>query len=442
MKRALSIVLCALMLLGLFATTASAADAPVKLRVWAHWGSEQRRPTINKIVERFNELYKDQGIQAEYVFVPFDELETKLIAAVTGKNPPDVVITAIEAVNIKATRNQASDITDYLSPETKAKFYDRYWDSALYNDRVYALPFNTDTRMLYYNKTMFADAGVDAEAIKTWDDLVAAADALDAKFAGQGNYKAAFLPQLGNFGFDSVAISNGGTVFDVPMNPDKCTLNSPNNIEALNYMKMWNDRYGKTIVQSMLDNSGSGAQDYFISGQVAIFGQTCNYIATLAKYGKNEAGNWTIDYGTIEMPVGPSWKEGDARAVGGGFVATVPFGVKDIAAATKFAEFMTCGEAASIWAVEQKDVMCAIAANEQPELSGSIGWDMTLKLLAQTQTARRHIYCPDSATVKDQYVNRIVKDFEEGADPKAVLDEATETIEGKIANDKAIFGVQ
>ncbi len=86
-------------------------------------------------------------------------------------------------------RKQAQDITDYIEADTQAKFYDRYWNAGLYNDRVYALPFNTDTRMIFYNKTMFADAGVDAAAIKTWDDLLGAADKLDAKFNGQGTFR-------------------------------------------------------------------------------------------------------------------------------------------------------------------------------------------------------------------------------------------------------------
>lgn len=443
MKKILSLALCTVMLLTLCALPiAASAEAPVKLLVWAHWGSEQRRPTIEKIISRFNALYKDQNIEAEYVFVPFDELETKMVAAVAGGNPPDVVITALEAVNIKAMRQQATDITDYLSPETKDKFYGRYWEAALYEDRVYALPFNTDTRMLFYNKAMFEQAGVDAQAIQTWDDLLAAADKLDAKFAGVDNYKVAFLPQLGNLGFDSVAMSNGGTIFDDPLNPDACVIDSQNNIEALTYMQTWNNRYGKTVVQGMLENTGSGAQDYFISGQVAILGSVCNYIATLQKYGVDEGGNWIIDYGTIKMPVGPSWQEGDARAIGGGFVATVPFGAANPAAATKFAEFMTCGEAASIWAVEQKDVMCAVAANEQPEMAGAVGWDMVLDLLKDTQASRRHVYCPDSNTTKDQQTNRIIRDFEAGVTPEMVLREAKEILDEKIENDRMILGAQ
>lgn len=443
MKKALSIVLCACMLLGLLMPFASAetATAEPTLTVWAHWGSEQRRPTINKIIEQFNEKYAAEGIVAEYVYVPFDELETKYIAAVAGggEELPDVVITAIESVNVKAMRNQAADITDFLSEGAKDKYYAPYWNAAIYNDRVYALPFNTDTRLLYYNKAMFTEAGVDAAAIKTWDDLVAAADRLDAKFAGTGAYKAAFLPQLGNFGFDMVAMTNGGQMFDDLMNPDVCTLNTKNNVEALEFMKLWNDRYGQTVVQGMLDNSGSGAQDYFISGQVAIYGHTCNYIATLNMYGKNEAGEWTIDYGTIEMPVGPSYVAGSNRANGGGFVATVPYGVQDLAAATKFAEFMT-NEGAAIWAVEQKDVMCATAANEQEVLTEANGWDTVLALLPLTQTSRRHVNAPDAGTVKDQQVNRIVKDFEQGVTAQEVLDEAARVINDNIATDRMLMG--
>ena len=79
-------------------TTAPAGDEleAATLRVWAHWGSEQRRPSVNKMVEGFNAMYADKGLKAEYVFVPFGDLETKLIASVTAGNPPNAAVTAIE----------------------------------------------------------------------------------------------------------------------------------------------------------------------------------------------------------------------------------------------------------------------------------------------------------------------------------------------------------
>jgi multiple sugar transport system substrate-binding protein len=422
------------------ATAASTDMQPAKLRMWAHWGSEQRRPTIDKMIQMFNDKYADNGVSAEYVYVPFDSIETKYVASVTAGSPPDVVISAIEAVNTKAMRNQAEDITDYVSPDTQGKFYDKYWQAALYNDRVYALPFNTDTRFIFYNKSMFSQAGVDASTIKTWDDLTAAADKLDATFKGQGNYKAAFLPMIGNFGYSSVAISDGAHTWDDDMNPDVCTLDSPANIESLNYMKTWCDRYGKDLVQSMEAQSGSGANDYFISGQVAMIGNVCNYIATLEQYDKDDSGNWIVDYDTFTMPTGPSWTEGDPRAAGGGFVATVGYGTKNPLDATRLAEYMTCGDAANVWAVEQKDVMCCEAANEQPELAGATGWDRVLELLPLTQTSRRNVYDPDASTSEDKYVNMIIKDFDDSMTPEQCLQAATKEINDEVDNEKFIFG--
>lgn len=460
-KRILSIALCALMTAGLAgcagnatssapaanngtdsngASTPAASSGPVSLRMWAHWGSEQRRPTIEKIIAGFNEKYAGDQISAEYVYVPFDEIRTKLVASVAAGNPPDVAINSIEAVNVRAMRKQATDITDYLAEGTKDVFYEQYWQTGLYKDRVYAIPFNTDTRMVYYNKDMFETAGIKVEDIKTWDDMFTISDKLDAALKGQGSYKAAFIPVLGNFSYDAIATSNNALTWDNPMDPDKCTLDNAQNVETLEHMKKWSERNGQVLTQSMLGSNGSGAQDSFISGQVAMWGNTCNYIATLEKYGKTESGEWNINYGTFIYPQGPSAGDSKIRSFGGGFVAEVPFGVKDPAAATKLAEYM-CNEGAEIWGVEQKDVMCSIKANESPELAGSIGWDMVVELLPMTQIIRHNPYYSDYTTVKDSAINRIVKDFDPTAtDSKAVLTEAKTQIEKKIADEKAILG--
>lgn len=425
-------------------TTAPAGDEleAATLRVWAHWGSEQRRPTVNKMVEGFNALYADKGLKAEYVFVPFGDLETKLIASVTAGNPPNAAITAIEDVGVKAMRKQSTDITDYLQEGTRELYYDKYFDAVLYNDRVYALPFNTDTRLLFCNAKMMAEAGLptaeDFKAqIKTWDDLFALTEKLDKK-AADGTYEVfTFLPQIGNFGFGTLVFDNGGGHFDNPITPDKPTVNSAQNKEVLDYMKKWSDHYGQTEVQSLL-NSAAGANDYFISGKVAIFGQVCNYIATIEKYGNTE-GNEPFEYYAVPMPAGPSAPNGQYGAWGGGFVVNVPFGASNPKESTRFLEYFTGNEAATIWALEQKDVMCNIVANENPELSKNAAWAAVLDIMPFTQSTRRHPFAPNAGSKVDEAVNKIVKDFTE-TDTQKVLDEAQATIEKMIADDKLIWG--
>ncbi|MDF2542856.1 MAG: hypothetical protein K0S47_2574 [Herbinix sp.] len=407
---------------------------PVKLRLWAHWGSEQRRPTINKIVEKFNEKYADQGISVEYVYVPFDDIETKMIASVTAGNPANVVVSAIEATNVKAMRNQAADITDYLTPGIEEKFYDKYWDMVKWEDRVYAVPFNTDTRLVYYNKTMFADAGVKVEDIKTWDDMINACKTLDAKFQGTGDYMLAFNPVLGNFGFDTLAINNGGGLWDDNFNPNVPMANRKENIETLEHMKVYADMYGMDLLQATMAANAGGAQDLFLSKKVAMIGQTCNYIATIETYNAEAQ----IDYGVFPYPAGPSNPTGEPAAWGGGFVCTVPYGAPNPKESTLLAEFMAT-EGAAIWAQEQKDVMCSVEANENPAMASSVGWTETLALMNNTYGTRRHIYAPNAGTFMGEAVDSIVKNYT-ATDVTAALNTAQDKIVAKIEEEKFIFG--
>lgn len=55
-------------------------------------------------------------------------------------------------------------------------------DVVSYDGHVYALPTDTDVRMLWYNKKLFTDAGIAMPwAPKTWDDVLAAAKEIKAK---------------------------------------------------------------------------------------------------------------------------------------------------------------------------------------------------------------------------------------------------------------------
>lgn len=434
----LTALLLTLLMVAVFAFGALGALAeqePIKLRFWAHWGSEQRRPTINKIVEMFNEAYKDQNIQAEYVYVPYGDIETKMIASVTAGNPASVVITAIEDVAVKAMRNQAEDITPYLTPGIQDRFYAKYWDMASFDGKVYAIPFNTDTRLIYYNKAMFEKAGVDPAQIKTWEDFQNACVTLDEALKDEPNYMLAFYPTLGNFGFDTIAMANGSNgIFDNNINPDKVNLTSKENVEALTFMKWFADRYGQEKVQATDAANAGGAQDLFLSGKVAMFGHTCNYIATIAKY-NDEA---KVDYGVFPLPAGPSAPDGQTGAWGGGFVATVPFGTKHPKEATLLAEFIAT-EGAKVWAMEQKDVMCDIEANENPAMAESVGWTEVLDLMNYTKGTRNHIFARNAGGIKDDAVNAIMKNFT-ATDPMTVLQEATDKINKVIEDEKFIFG--
>jgi multiple sugar transport system substrate-binding protein len=264
--------------------------------------------------------------------------------------------------------------------------------------------------------------------------MINACKTLDTKFKGTGDYMLAFDPILGNFGFDTLAYDNGGGIWGDNMNPQNPTVNSPQNIETLEHMKVYADMYGQDLIQAAMAANAGGAQDLFLSGKVAMIGNVCNYIATIEMYNAEAQ----VDYGVFPYPAGPSSKTGTPASSGGGFVCTVPYGADHPKESTLLAEFMAT-DGAKIWAQEQKDVMCDIEANENPAMANSVGWTETLDLMKNTFGTRRQIYAPNASSFVGDAVNAIAMNYT-ATDVKAALDDAQAKVEQAIQDEKFIFG--
>src|SRR5690606_35771316 len=90
---------------------------------------------------------------------------------------------------------------------------DAFWPATVaavgWQGSTYALPLETDVRVLFYNKDLFAEAGLDPEAPpSTWDELAAASDALTVLEDGRIQ-QLGFGPTLGNTYFPLYAMLNG-----------------------------------------------------------------------------------------------------------------------------------------------------------------------------------------------------------------------------------------
>ena len=79
-------------------------------------------------------------------------------------NPPDVIIQDIRTVTHRAEAKQATDLTGSDRERGDGftdQFYPQLMDAMMYEGHAYGLPYVTDTRILYYDKDAFAEAGLD-----------------------------------------------------------------------------------------------------------------------------------------------------------------------------------------------------------------------------------------------------------------------------------------
>jgi len=349
--------------------------AKVTLDFWTFWGSETRRPIIEKIIDDFNK--SQDRIVVKHTYLPFGDIWTKNLASIAAGNPADVIINDYADVNLRASKNQNTNLSEYLKKDDiESQFYPELWKNVLYKNEAYALPFNTDTRLLYYNKKAFQEAGLDPEQPpKTWAELEEYAQKLDKK-NGNGYERVGFYPLWGDFGVDSWLINGDGGNGYFGEN-DQIAINTPGKVSTLEWLKSWQDRLGRQTVDAMKADFGSGVSDPFISGKVAMYIQTGTYNTQIEEFGKD------LEIGVAPIP---EREAGSGHwSSGGGFVVEIPKGAKHPDEAWEFMKYLTGVEAQKYWALKNFDNVANIQAAEDPEANKNAVYKASVENLADTK---------------------------------------------------------
>ncbi|WP_043933546.1 ABC transporter substrate-binding protein [Bacillus sp. EB01] len=400
MKKGVYLFLSVLLLVGVLAgcsgdnasTSANTKDGKVVIDFWTFWGSETRRPIIEKIVKDFNE--SQDKIEVKHTFLPWGDIWTKNLASVAAGNPADVVVNDINSVAQRAENKQAEDLSKYLDDSFKDQFYPHLWETVEYKGKPYAVPFNTDTRLLFYNKKLFKEAGLDPnKPPTTWAELEEYAKKLDVK-KGNKFDRFGFYPLWGNIGANSWMVSaDGGRGF---IDNGELAINTPKKVEALEWLTKWQDHYGEKNVQAFKAEFGSEQANPFISGKVAMMVEVGTFYTQLRDYGKD------MEFGVAPIP---AYDESSKNwADGGGFVVEIPKGSDNPEEAAEFIKYLTSKQAQQYWGEKNFDnvanIEAAKAVAESLDGQGKEVYEMTVKNLETTQMFPVPLEYPD-------YQNRI-----------------------------------
>jgi len=297
--------------------------------------------SLEEIIANYN-AENTKGIEVKNVYIAQtqgSQSDEKLLTAVAGGNPPALHYADRFTVPQFAHQGFFTNITDQVNaagvkPE---EFYPFAWEEATYKDGVYALPFDTDTRALWYNKDLMAEAGVDPEKPpQTLDELKALTAALTVKDANGRVTRHGFIPLydqawLYTWGFDF------GGQFQDPATK-RITFADPKVVASMEWLKGFTDEIGIDEIDAFLSACAGSAcndlNDPFWTGQTVM---TCSgnwKVAQMHEYKPN--GN----YGVVPMP-GPEGPAPDASWAGGWSWA-IPMGYKDVDAAFD-ALYYLCG---------------------------------------------------------------------------------------------------
>ncbi|MET8440455.1 sugar ABC transporter substrate-binding protein [[Kitasatospora] papulosa] len=149
-------------------------ESPKTLTYWASNQGPSIEADKKILTPELKKFEKETGIKVKLEVVPWADLLNRILAATTSGQGPDVL-------NIGNTWSASLQSTGALLPWDDENFEaiggrDRFIDSAVASagkegEPPAAVPLYSLSYALYYNKKMFADAGITAPPA-TWDQLV------------------------------------------------------------------------------------------------------------------------------------------------------------------------------------------------------------------------------------------------------------------------------
>lgn len=244
---------------AVFALGWNAARAET-VRFTAAYYSAKTGPYLEEMAKEFHA--KNPGIDVKVEVVNWDNLLQKLQTDISGGTNSDLSIIGTRWLLDFVKDGQAEPLDHFMTPEFKNRFIGTFLAPGQIGGKTYGLPIAASARALFYNKDLFAKAGL-SEPPATWDDVAADAEKLKAK-------------GIAGFGLQGKAIetdvywyyalwSYGGDVVDAQ---DKAAFDSAAGVKALTMYKSLIDR-GLTE-QGVTNYTREDLQNLFKQGRVAM----------------------------------------------------------------------------------------------------------------------------------------------------------------------------
>ncbi|GIO98580.1 sugar ABC transporter substrate-binding protein [Paenibacillus lautus] len=263
----------------------NASGAATTLR-FATWDTGDALKIEQEIAKKFEESHPGTKVQVEAYADGFDQ---KLAAGFGAANPPDVMYMwdfptyhqSLEPLDGYASKDEDLNIDD---------FYQGLFNYGKIDNQLYGIPAGFTTRVVYYNKKMFDDAGIAYPSDGwTWTEFQENAQKLTDKSKKQ--YGFGVRAENDTYDLQGFVWSNGGSFISEDGTTIEGYMNSKETAEAI---QMLGDmlKNGSAVL-----TGGKGQQsgeDIFKAGKIAMWESG---IWPLESF--REAG---IDVGTVEMP--------------------------------------------------------------------------------------------------------------------------------------------
>lgn len=242
--------------------------------------------------DQFTETFKDRtGITAEVQIINWNDIDQQTSTMIQTGNAPDIL--HLNKFASYAAEDLLYSADEVLPEEVVADIFPAFVESGSYDGNFYGFPAGSGARALFYNKDLFAQAGIDAPPT-TWTEFVDAAEKITALGDGTVGYAQPLGPEEAQAEFAIWLFNNGGAFKD----GQDWVLDSPESVDTLEFLRSLSVEDGVTQPNPGRTNRTDGAFPLFQQGKAGMvvgFGPLSRAL---------DADNPDIDYGIAPMPAG------------------------------------------------------------------------------------------------------------------------------------------
>jgi len=333
------------------------AISQTQLKFWFNSSlGAHEKSAYQKAADAFRQ--KNPNVKVSVEVVPGSETDVaKLMTAVRSGAGPDIAVIDRFTVAQRAASGLLVDLTPLIAKEGKdlsQEYSEAPWQEVLYQKKVYALPTNTDARVLFYNKQLLKEAGVDLSEFDPAKGPIDPQRFKEIAFKlnktdSSGAYtRIGFVPWLEQGWGYTWGFAFGGSFFDFAN--CKVTATDPGVVKGYQFVYDWakalDPQKARTFVDTYWQWPSVGtlpdSQMPFFTGKVA-FVISGNWVfATM----KDAAPN--LDYGVTYIPA----PNGQKTSWSGGWSVAILQGGKNIEAAYQLLRFVAGEEGQTLLAKE------------------------------------------------------------------------------------------
>ncbi|NJN90664.1 MAG: extracellular solute-binding protein, partial [Leptolyngbyaceae cyanobacterium SL_5_14] len=222
-------------------TNSEAESGTQEVEFWTMQLQPEFTDYFNQLIASFES--ENPGTTVRWVDVPWADMQSKILTAVSAGTAPDVVNLNPDFAAQLAGLNAWLDLGDKISPEQQQQYLPKIWEAGTLDGKNFGIPWYLTTSVTIYNQQLLEQANVPLPAaedtewdqVSTYENLAEVARQV-REATGKYAFFVTFVPE------DSAEVLQSFTQMGVQLvnEQGQAAFNTPEGLAAFQY---WVDLY-------------------------------------------------------------------------------------------------------------------------------------------------------------------------------------------------------